>query len=110
MFPKISFDFHYFSFALVIQLCRLPVLVPWTRKWNGVLRDTWARWTFYYRRLSQNPNYYGMQGVTHQHVSDRLSEAVETAVEGPGLVCGSRENLSKFGLRMTASDHVGLAR
>jgi pre-mRNA-splicing helicase BRR2 len=41
----------------------------------------WLTWTFYYRRLSQNPNYYGMQGVTHQHVSDHLSEAVETAVE-----------------------------
>merc|ERR1712078_744504 len=44
----------------------------------------WLTWTFYYRRLSQNPNYYGMQGVTHQHVSDHLSEAVETAVEGLG--------------------------
>jgi pre-mRNA-splicing helicase BRR2 len=41
----------------------------------------WLTWTFYYRRLSQNPNYYGLQGVTHQHVSDHLSEAVESAVD-----------------------------
>eukprot|EP00429_Kryptoperidinium_foliaceum_P049989 CAMPEP_0176116146 /NCGR_PEP_ID=MMETSP0120_2-20121206/58331_1 /TAXON_ID=160619 /ORGANISM="Kryptoperidinium foliaceum, Strain CCMP 1326" /LENGTH=2173 /DNA_ID=CAMNT_0017450395 /DNA_START=42 /DNA_END=6563 /DNA_ORIENTATION=+ len=42
----------------------------------------WLTWTFYYRRLSQNPNYYGLQGVTHQHLSDHLSEVVENTVEG----------------------------
>lgn len=40
----------------------------------------WLTWTFYYRRLAQNPNYYGLQGVTHQHISDHLSEAVEGTV------------------------------
>lgn len=34
-------------------------------------------WTFYYRRLSQNPNYYGLQGVSHTHLSDKLSELME---------------------------------
>jgi len=34
-------------------------------------------WTFYYRRLAQNPNYYNMQGVSHRHVSDHLSELIE---------------------------------
>lgn len=37
-------------------------------------------WTFYYRRLTQNPNYYNMQGVTHRHISDHLSELVETTL------------------------------
>eukprot|EP00281_Chroomonas_sp_CCMP1168_P020883 CAMPEP_0206228716 /NCGR_PEP_ID=MMETSP0047_2-20121206/9314_1 /ASSEMBLY_ACC=CAM_ASM_000192 /TAXON_ID=195065 /ORGANISM="Chroomonas mesostigmatica_cf, Strain CCMP1168" /LENGTH=2146 /DNA_ID=CAMNT_0053651971 /DNA_START=50 /DNA_END=6487 /DNA_ORIENTATION=+ len=37
-------------------------------------------WTFYYRRLTQNPNYYNMTGTTHRHISDHLSELVETVV------------------------------
>lgn len=34
-------------------------------------------WTFMYRRLTQNPNYYNVQGVSHRHLSDHLSELVE---------------------------------
>ena len=37
-------------------------------------------WTFYYRRLTQNPNYYNMTGVSHRHVSDHLSELVESTL------------------------------
>ena len=34
-------------------------------------------------RSAQLPrNYYGLQGVTHQHLSDHLSEVVENTVEG----------------------------
>lgn len=37
-------------------------------------------WTFLYRRLTQNPNYYNLQGVTHRHLSDHLSELVENTL------------------------------
>ncbi|KAL9705301.1 hypothetical protein quinque_008819 [Culex quinquefasciatus] len=37
-------------------------------------------WTFLYRRLTQNPNYYNLQGVTHLHLSDHLSELVKSTL------------------------------
>ncbi|KAK4370819.1 hypothetical protein RND71_010294 [Anisodus tanguticus] len=37
-------------------------------------------WTFMYRRLTQNPNYYNLQGVSHRHNSDHLSELVENTI------------------------------
>ncbi|KAK4703013.1 hypothetical protein P7C70_g3204, partial [Phenoliferia sp. Uapishka_3] len=37
----------------------------------------WLTWTWMYRRLVANANYYNMQGTTHTHLSDHLSELVE---------------------------------
>ncbi|XP_011044153.1 PREDICTED: U5 small nuclear ribonucleoprotein 200 kDa helicase-like [Populus euphratica] len=37
-------------------------------------------WTFMYRRLTQNPNYYNLQGVSHRHLSDHLSVLVENTL------------------------------
>ncbi|GAA5995998.1 hypothetical protein JCM5350_007013 [Sporobolomyces pararoseus] len=40
----------------------------------------WLTWTWMYRRLVANPNYYNMQGNTHRHLSDHLSELVESTL------------------------------
>ncbi|KAM0747473.1 Sec63-domain-containing protein [Meredithblackwellia eburnea MCA 4105] len=37
----------------------------------------WLTWTWMYRRLVANANYYNMQGTSHRHLSDHLSELVE---------------------------------
>ncbi|KAF8507301.1 putative RNA helicase [Hysterangium stoloniferum] len=37
-------------------------------------------WTYFYRRMTQNPNYYNLSNVSHQHLSDHLSELVETTL------------------------------
>nr|XP_009758634.1 PREDICTED: U5 small nuclear ribonucleoprotein 200 kDa helicase-like [Nicotiana sylvestris] len=37
-------------------------------------------WTYMYRRLTQNPNYYNLQGISHRHLSDHLSEQVENTL------------------------------
>ncbi|TFY80397.1 hypothetical protein EWM64_g3621 [Hericium alpestre] len=37
-------------------------------------------WTYFYRRMTQNPNYYNLHSVSHQHLSDHLSELVETTL------------------------------
>jgi pre-mRNA-splicing helicase BRR2 len=37
----------------------------------------WLTYTFFYRRLPQNPNYYNMMGRSHRHIRDHLSELVE---------------------------------
>ncbi|UXI15487.1 Somatostatin receptor type 1 [Sarcoptes scabiei] len=38
-------------------------------------------WTFLYRRMSKNPNYYNLSGLTHRHLSDHLSELVENTLK-----------------------------
>ena len=41
----------------------------------------WLTWTFLYRRLVQNPNYYGLQGASGAHLNAYLSESVEKTLE-----------------------------
>lgn len=40
----------------------------------------WITWTFFYRRLTQNPNFYNLAGVSPDHLSDHLSELIEDVV------------------------------
>ncbi|PPQ70945.1 hypothetical protein CVT26_014249 [Gymnopilus dilepis] len=37
-------------------------------------------WTFFYKRMLENPNYYNLHNTSHQHVSDHLSELVESTL------------------------------
>ena len=64
-------------------------------------------WTFYYRRLAQNPNYYHLQGSSHRHLSDHLSELIENTIQDlEESNCISVENemdLSPLNLGMIAS-------
>ncbi|KAG2296108.1 hypothetical protein Bca52824_042777 [Brassica carinata] len=51
----------------------------------GVVRNKqdavdYLTWSFMYRRLLQNPSYYDLQGVSHKHLSDHLSELVESTL------------------------------
>eukprot|EP00047_Mylnosiga_fluctuans_P022270 m.116969 g.116969 ORF g.116969 m.116969 type:complete len:2124 (+) comp9197_c0_seq4:160-6531(+) len=64
-------------------------------------------WTLLYRRMTQNPVYYHLQGTTHRHLSDHLSELVETVLnELEQAKCIAVENemdLSPLNLGMIAS-------
>jgi len=37
-------------------------------------------WTLLYRRLTKNPNYYNLQGTSNVHLSEHMSEMVETVL------------------------------
>ncbi|PON73250.1 U5 small nuclear ribonucleoprotein 200 kDa helicase [Trema orientale] len=64
-------------------------------------------WTFMYRRLAQNPNYYNLQGVSHRHLSDHLSELVENTLNdlevGKCVVIEDDMDLSPSNLGLIAS-------
>ena len=64
-------------------------------------------WTFYYRRLTQNPNYYNLQGTSHRHLSDHLSELIESTIadleESKCLAIEDDIELSPLNLGMIAS-------
>ncbi|KAL0352554.1 UNVERIFIED_CONTAM: DExH-box ATP-dependent RNA helicase DExH12 [Sesamum calycinum] len=58
-----------------VILCHAPRVIQ--NKQDAV---DYLTWTFMYRRLTQNPNYYNLQGVSHRHLSDHLSELVENTI------------------------------
>ncbi|KHJ35859.1 putative sec63 brl domain-containing protein [Erysiphe necator] len=41
----------------------------------------WTTFTFFYRRLLANPNYYGLTDVSHEGLSAHLSEMMETTLK-----------------------------
>ncbi|KAJ3023444.1 DEIH-box ATPase [Thoreauomyces humboldtii] len=63
-------------------------------------------WTFLYRRMALNPNYYNLQGITHRHLSDHLSDLVETTLEelaNGKCIAVEDEDVSPLNLGMIAA-------
>lgn len=40
----------------------------------------WITWSYLYRRIIKNPNYYEISGKSGQHINDYLSELIEDTV------------------------------
>ncbi|RXH89650.1 hypothetical protein DVH24_032007 [Malus domestica] len=64
-------------------------------------------WTFLYRRITQNPNYYNLQVVSQRHLSEHFSELVETTLSdleaSECVAIKNEKNLSPLPLGMIAS-------
>lgn len=63
-------------------------------------------WSFFYRRITQNPNYYNLQAVSHRHLSDHLSELVENTLDDlqqANCIALEGDELSALNLGMIAA-------
>ena len=64
-------------------------------------------WTFFYRRIANNPNYYNLQGSSFRHLSDHLSEIVEGVIndleESKCLAVEEETDISPLNLGLISS-------
>jgi len=64
-------------------------------------------WSLFYRRLTQNPNFYSLTEVSQQHLSDHLSELVENTLaelsESRCVTVEDEYDLSPLNLGMVAA-------
>jgi pre-mRNA-splicing helicase BRR2 len=75
----------------------------------GSMQDAvdYITWTFLYRRLAKNPNYYNLMGTTNVHISEHLSEMIETILgdleESKCCQMDEEGNVSPLNLGMIAA-------
>ena len=90
--------------ALHDHLCAEVVTATIENKQDAV---DYLTWTLYYRRLTQNPNYYALQGANHALLSDHLSELIETCIseleESKCIAVENEMDVSALNLGMIAS-------
>ncbi|KAK8828047.1 U5 small nuclear ribonucleoprotein helicase [Blastocystis sp. ATCC 50177/Nand II] len=60
-----------------------PLLAAVVSHTVGSMQDAmeWLTWFFFYRRLPQNPNYYGLAGVSDTQLSEFVSVLTENTVD-----------------------------
>ncbi|KAL1374653.1 hypothetical protein pipiens_000749, partial [Culex pipiens pipiens] len=74
----IPLELHVQGFNITHKASRIAAMSK--PVYNAVTKFSPHKPTFLYRRLTQNPNYYNLQGVTHRHLSDHPSELVKSTL------------------------------
>jgi 3-dehydroquinate dehydratase-2 len=65
-------------------------------------------WTFLYRRLPQNPNFYNLLGTSHRHLSDFLSELVDGTLADLEALCHATAAAQGAEVECRQSNHEGV--
>lgn len=94
--PKVEYYSHFFTNAMPVESYMGQGLHdPFLHEISTNTIQTkqacvdWITYTLFYRRLAQNPSFYGLKDTSHIGVSEYLSELVETTLEeleGSGLI------------------------
>lgn len=86
--PKVEYYSHFFTNAMPLESYLGQGLhEPFLHEISTNTIQTkqacvdWITYTLFYRRLAQNPSFYGLKDTTHIGVSEYLSELVETTLD-----------------------------
>ncbi|OBA20593.1 Sec63-domain-containing protein [Metschnikowia bicuspidata var. bicuspidata NRRL YB-4993] len=86
--PKVAYYSHFLSNSLPVESnlnfsCQDVFMQEIAARTFLTKQDCidWITYTLFYRRLTQNPSFYGLSDVSHIGISEYLSELVETTLE-----------------------------